>query len=70
MLCPHKITNFNICLISNYFLSKNSTLELVDQVFEAHDKDVLELRAKTEGLWQGSKSKRERRSIATAGVPV
>ena len=41
----------------------------MDQVFEDHDKDVLDLKMKTEELWQGDKSKRERRTIATRGAP-
>ena len=60
---------FNIKHKTYFLFSKNTTLELVDQVFENHDKDVLDLKSKTEKVWEGAKSKRERRSMATREAP-
>ena len=49
--------------------SKSTTLDLVDQVFEENDIDVLEMKAKTEAMWQKCSSKRERKSVASKDVP-
>ena len=53
----------------NFLFSKNTTLDLVDQVFEGHDQDVINLKERTEELWQEVTTKRERRTIATKSVP-
>jgi hypothetical protein len=49
--------------------SKTSTLELVDQVFSDHDNEVLDMKVKTEAMWDKCSSKRERKSLASRDVP-
>ena len=53
--------------LKNY--SKSITLDLVDQVYSDHDIDVIEMKTKTEEMWQKCSSKRERKSLAARDVP-
>ena len=41
----------------------------MDQIVDDHDKEVLEMKAKTETMWQTCHSKRERRTMASKEIP-
>ena len=49
--------------------SKKTTLSLLDQVFDDHDVDILDMKAKVENMWKNCASQRDRRSLASREVP-
>ena len=65
------ITYKSLCqtFYQSYVFSKKTTLSLVDQIVDDHDKDVLEMKAKAEAMWQSCPSKRERRTLASKEIP-